>query len=550
MNFNPSWPPSNCRCNVHHIRPARARRVILETAYRVAGARHRGLPLWIALLLTAVSGPLLDAAFPDRSIWPLVFVGVGLNLIPLIGRGPCSAALLGFVGGMSFYLPLVSWSALYLGPLPWLALAVAESVFFALAAVAIALAYRWFPKAWPGFIGRYVLLPVTVGGLWTARELIAGVWPYGGFAWGRLAQSQSESPLAPLVAWVGIAGLGFLIVTCVAITIEAFRDRSIRTLTRVVVPATLFAAMVAVPAWPVESSGTLRVGAVQGNADAGYFAARSPGDNLRDHVAATAPLKGQDLDLLVWPENASDLDPLTSRQAAATLDEVSRSVSAPLLVGAITTRKGKFYNSALVWEAGRGATDIYDKKHPVPFGEYIPDRAFWEPLAPDLIGLVQRQYEIGKGDGVVNVAGIRAGVAICFDIADDALFDDMTRGGAQIVLAPTNNADFGRTDESAQQLAIARLRAIETGRTVVNISTVGTSAIIGPDGTTIDQVRPFTAAAMVAEVPLSTQTTPAMLLGNYLEFVVAAFGLASLILAFCWVERQGRASIAGANRYR
>ena len=488
--------------------------------------------MWVALLLAAISGPVLDAAFPDRSIWPLVFAGVALNLVSLIGRSSWSAALVGFVGGLSFYLPLVSWAALYLGTLPWLALAFLESAFFALAAVAIALAYRWFPRAWPGILGRYVLLPMIVGGLWTTRELIAGVWPYGGFAWGRLAQSQSESPLAPLVAWVGVAGLGFLIVTFVALAIEACRDRPIRIPTRVFTPVALLTAMLAVPAWPAATSGTLRVGAIQGNANAAYFAARSPGDNLRDHVAATAPLNGQDLDLLVWPENASDLDPLTSRQAATTLDEVSRSVNAPLVVGAITTRNGKFYNSALVWEAGRCATGIYDKKHPVPFGEYIPDRAFWKPLAPDLIGLVQRQYEIGKGNGVVNVAGIRAGAAICFDIADDALFDDMVRGGAQIILAPTNNADFGRTDESVQQLAIARLRAIETGRTVVNISTVGTSAIIGPDGATIDQVRPFTAAAMVADVPLSTQMTPAMLLGNYLEFAVAAFGLASLILAF------------------
>lgn len=504
--------------------------------------------MWIALLLAAISGPILDAAFPDRSIWPLVFAGVGLNLIPLIGRGPWSAASLGFVGGLSFYLPLVSWAALYLGPLPWFALAIVESVFFALAAVAIASAYRWFPKIWPGIFGTYVLLPVTVGGLWTTRELIAGVWPYGGFAWGRLAQSQSESPLAPLVAWVGIAGLGFLIVTCVAITIEAFRDRSIRTLIRVVVPGALLVAMVAVPAWPVETSGTLRVGAVQGNADAGYFAERASGDNLRDHVAATAPLKGRDLDLLVWPENAVDLDPLTSRQAAATLDEVSREVNAPLLVGAITTRNGKFYNSALAWEAGRGATDIYDKKHPVPFGEYIPDRAFWELLAPELIGLVQRQYEIGTGNGVVNVAGIRAGVAICFDIADDALFDDMIRGGAQIILAPTNNADFGRTDESVQQLAIARLRAIETGRTLVSISTVGTSAIIAPDGATIEQLDPFTAAAMMADVPLSTTETPAMLIGDYLEFAIAGFALALLAAAYMRFS-VGDARIAG-HRHR
>ena len=108
---------------------------------------------------------------------------------------------------------------------------------------------------------------------------------------------------------------------------------------------------------------------------------------------------------------------------------------------------------------------------------------------------------------------------------------DTVREGADLVFAPTNNADFGRTDESLQQLAIAHIRAIELGRSVVSISTVGTSAIIAPDGTILDELTWYTADAMVVDVPLGTSTTPAVLLGRQIEWGVSALGLIGLLLA-------------------
>ena len=101
---------------------------------------------------------------------------------------------------------------------------------------------------------------------------------------------------------------------------------------------------------------------------------------------------------------------------------------------------------------------------------------------------------------------------------------------AEIILAQTNNADFGTTDESVQQLAIARLRAIEAGRTVVNISTVGSSAIITPDGETLDSLPTWEAGAMVQTVPLSNTITPAMSLGRGIEWLVSGLGLAGFLL--------------------
>jgi apolipoprotein N-acyltransferase len=136
------------------------------------------------------------------------------------------------------------------------------------------------------------------------------------------------------------------------------------------------------------------------------------------------------------------------------------------------------------------------------------------------------------------------GISICFDITDDQQAFDMARDGAQIVFAQTNNADFGRTDESYQQLAIARLRAMEMGRTVINISTVGVSAIIAPDGSTIASLPRFTAGTIYETVPLTTTLTPAMLWGRAIEVVLAAGGLIGLAYIGGRAVTKRRASLA------
>ena len=501
--------------------------------------RPSRLPLWLAVPLAVASGVVLDAAFPDRGWWPLAFVGLGMLLAALIGQRVPESLLVGFAGGVTFYLVHVEWTSLYLGPVPWLALSIFEALFFAAGAALIALAYRVVPRVWGGTAGRLLLLPVVVAGLWTAREGIASAWPYGGFAWGRLVLSQAESPFAPLTAWLGFAGVSFVVAFVTAVIVECVRATGSAARWRVAVAVATVAVVLAVPAWPLTTSGTVRIGAVQGNGKAGYFDARQPGDVLRSQLEATRPLLGERVDMLVWPEGANDLDPTRSPDVANALDQVSRAFGAPLVTNTVTVRDGRFYNTSLVWQAGEGVTGSYDKRHPVPFGEYVPDRSFWEPFAPDLIGLIQREYTPGTRPNVLEVDGIRAGFAICFDIVDDQLATDMIDGGAQVILAQTNNADFGHTDENEQQLAIARLRAIELGRGLVNISTVGSSQILAPDGRTIAHIEPYVPGHMIADVPLGTGITPAAVLSRGIEVLVSGFALAVAAIA-AWTTRSRR----------
>lgn len=443
--------------------------------------------------------------------------------------------LVGAVSGFAFYGTLIEWLTVYLGIVPWLALTLVQVIYTALGGVLIALAWRWVPQAWPGVAGRLVLTPAVVAAVWTVRETVSSNFPWGGFAWGRLAHSQAEGPLAHWAAWVGFSGLTFLIAWFAAALVAAVIEREVELLYRGIATAGASVALLIWPAVPIATTGSITVAAVQGNSNSGLFASYERGQILQDHYAATSPLfdRNLDLDVVVWPENASDLDPLRNPDAAAMLDVVSRRLDAPLVVGTITYDEDteRTFNSVLLWKAGEGATGQYDKVNPVPFAEYLPAREFFYPLAPSLFDLVPRDFSFGERDAVIDINGVTAGISICFDIVHDDFVARQLDEGAEVMLAPTNNADFGQTDQGIQQLAIARLRAIEAGRSLVNISTVGASAIVLPDGSTLEALPRFQPGTMVQEVPLSDTVTPANALGRTLEWGVILFGLMSIGLA-------------------
>ena len=496
------------------------------------------LPLWATLVVAAASGPIMDAGFPDKGFWPLTFLGIGLVLVSLVGRRNASALLVAFVASLSFYFTHISWATLFLGLLPMTALSILESLFAAVGCLAITLAYRWMPRVWPGVWGRIALLPVAIAGIWTAREAWSAVWPYGGFSWGRAAMSQSDSPFSPLFGWLGISGVSFMMVLLIAVSIECIRVIGAPRLARATVPVGLAAVLLFIPAWQVPSDGSLRVAAVQGAGKAGYFDGSTANELLQAQLDATVPLFGEKVDVVLWPEGSTFADPMTDRYTGQTFDYVSEQMDAPLIAQGVTSRNGLFYNTAMLWKAGKGAIDFYDKRHPVPFGEYIPDRAFWRPFAPDLIDLIGREYTPGTTDMVFDVNGVTAGINICFDIVDDQILTESVREGARVIFASSNNADFGMTDESAQQLAIARIRAMELGRSVVNISTVGLSAVIAPDGRIVQQLPWYTPGTMVQDVALSNTITPAVTAGRQLEWFVSVLGIASIIIAGFAVRRR------------
>jgi apolipoprotein N-acyltransferase len=495
------------------------------------------MPLPAAFAAAAAGGAVLDGAFPDKNWWPLAFLGIGLILAALPGRRAGAAFSVGLVAGVSFYGFHIQWVALFLGPVPITALVLLQALLFAAGCTAITLAYRWLPQLWPGPWGACLGVPAVVAAVWCAREEVSSTWPYGGFSWGRAAMSQSTSPLRESFAWLGISGVGFVMVLVVAMILQIVSTRALRHPSRWIAPVAAATLLVGLPAWPIAQTGTMRVGAVQGNGPAGYFDDSNPGDLTQAQVDATTPLLDERLDAVLWPEGATDRSPLDDDDTAATFDAIAQATAAPLIGWAITERDGKTYNTEIQWEPGAGPVDFYDKKHPVPFGEYVPDRAFWRSLAPDLVDMVARDYTPGTTDPIFDISGVPVGISICFDIVDDDVLRQSVTEGAQVLFSSSNNADFGRSDQSAQQLAIAQIRAIELGRSVVNISTVGRSAVIAPDGSISKELPWHAPGALIADVPLANSVTPAARWGGEIETALAVLGFGSLIGAFLVLHR-------------
>src|SRR5690606_34631175 len=247
----------------------------------------------------------------------------------------------------------------------------------------------------------------------------------------------------------------------------------------------LVLASLMIPLDTVAQDGALRVGAVQGNVpEPGRLDAVGERRQVLDnHVAGTRALLDQvapgELDVVLWPENGTDIDPQVDEEAARLIDDVAQEVAAPMLVGTVQyPPTGGRYNTAVLWEPGVGPVATYSKQRPAPFAEYIPMRSFVRHFS-DAVDLVTRDMLPGPEPGVVPMHSPRLertvvlGDVICFEVAYDAIVREAVAEGGELLVVQTNNASFGWSDESTQQLAMSRLRAIEHGRATVQISTVG-----------------------------------------------------------------------------
>ncbi|MDF2805313.1 MAG: apolipoprotein N-acyltransferase [Cellulosimicrobium sp.] len=506
----------------------------------------------LTLLLALAGGLVTDAAFPDRGWWPLAFVGVAALFWALRRDGARWGFLVGLVWGLAFFLPHLWWANYATETVPWVALSVMEACFVAVLGAAWVWARRWSwlaARPWAQAVGFAVLFV----GVEQARTEV----PFGGFPWGRLAFSQADSPLGR-AAWLGGEALVSLLValagSLLAVAVLALvRRRDV--VTGAVVPVAVAGALVVAPLFvPLDTraeAGTLAVGAVQGNVGEpglGSFANRA--EVLNNHLQGTLALLDQvepgDLDVVLWPENGSDLDPQTTPDVARAIDDAAREVGAPILVGAQEyPETGGRYNVSLLWEPGAGVVDRYAKQHPAPFGEYIPLRPLLRVFS-DQVDRVSIDMIPGTETGVVDLASERLGrtvplgVVICFEVAYDGLVNDAVDAGAEVLVVPTNNASFGYTAESTQQLAMSRLRAVATGRATVQVSTVGVSGVIAPDGALLQSTGLFTADQLVADLPLRTSLTPAVRAGDWPGRVVELLALGLLAAGVASAVRERR----------
>lgn len=540
----------------------------------------------MTLLLAVASGVALWAAFPDVGAWPLAFVSVALLYAALrrdTGRAAGWNALVGLVAGLTFWLPHVWWARYATDAVPWIALATLESLFLALfgAVWTWARRLRWVRRRAAVRVAAFAVVLVAVE-QWRSEV------PFGGFPWGRLAWTVAGAPTGQ-AAWLGgtvlvsllVAAAGVLLALAVGRAVAAVRSRRGGLLGAcgalaagallVVGPAALpvpgdphvVPAGAAAHAGTVVDAGTraaeagvLRAGAVQGNvSEPGLGAFANRAEVLNNHLDGTRAIAaeqdagtygsapGDAVDVVLWPENGSDLDPQVTPDVAAQIDDAAAAVGAPVLVGAQEfPDTGGRYNVALLWEPGQGVTERYAKQHPAPFGEYIPMRDLLRHLS-DQVDRVSTDMIAGDEPAVIHLPAdgrdVPIATVICFEVAYDEIVRDAVARGAEVLVVPTNNASFGYTAESTQQLAMTRLQAITTGRAAVQVSTVGVSGVVAPDGTVVARTGLFTADHLVTDLPLRTSLTPAVQAGYWPGWVVGA-GAAALVTAGLVLGRRER----------
>ena len=498
--------------------------------------------LLVRLAAALAGGGLLCLAFPTFDVWVAAPLALALMAWAWSGVGTWRGFLLGTASGLVFFVPTLSWSGIYVGSAPWLALSTLQALFFGIGGAL----YGWLTRD-----GR--VRPLAFALAWVVAEGLRARAPYGGFPWLKLAFGQADSPFGRLVALGGPPLVGFVIALTaglLALAVQrlvAARREGRRMPVRgvalpVAVALVLALAGLAVP-MPTDGPPAQFLG-VQGNVPRpglDFNAERRA--VLDNHVAATLAAqrdveagRAPKPDLVVWPENASDIDPLRNPDAKAEILDTVQRLDRPLLVGGLLEEPpGYVSNVALLFEPGKGNTDRYVKRHPVPFAEYIPNRGFWRFFSSE-VDLVTRDFVQGPEPGVFTVTAqdgrpIRAGLAICFEVAYDDIMRDVVTSGANVLVVQTNNATFGYTAESPQQLAISRVRAMEFGRSVVHVSTVGQSALITPDGTAHQVTSLFTQAVVRGALPLRDATTLATAVGEAPEWVAAAALLVLLVVS-------------------
>jgi apolipoprotein N-acyltransferase len=506
-----------------------------------------GLRLRWALLVALAGGLLLAVSFPPVGIWPLAPLGVALLTVALAGRNLRASFACGLVFGVAFFFPLLSW-VINVWWFAWTALALGSAVILAVLAIAQRLLLRL-----PGW-------PVAVAGWWVSLEALRDRFPFGGFPWGRLAMSQASAPTAGWAAVGGAPVLSFVVALVGAslawLILSALGRRPVlRALAlpalAVVVTAGLAAAGGLLPVDPTAGAKTAEVAAIQGNVPR----ARNLPEELNDtevtgnHTRATEQLAAQVKagrkpapDLVIWPENSTDLDPFLYPAIHQQITSALGAIGRPILVGEVLNSPQ--LNVGQLWTPGAGAGAIYAKRQLVPFGEYIPWRGFVSQLT-SLTGLVPTDFVPGHSAVVFRTGAIRLGDVICYEVGFDRLVRSEVTAGANLLTVQTNDADFeidGQTGESEQQLAMARIRAVESDRAVVVASTTGVSAIIAPDGHLITHSGTWQQAVLEAKVPLITHRTWADDAGAWPEWTIVGLTALALLAAAAGYRRGPRRS--------
>lgn len=398
-------------------------------------------------------------------------------------------------------LLILYWSGAYVGVLPWVALSLLQTLYF-------------LPI---GILARFSNnIPLLISSILVMEEVKAR-FPFGGFSWTRIAFSQINSPLASIVTIGGVLSLSFATLLLAYLLITKKKSVAYVLLSLSILPS-----LVSVIQDSSEEK-SLRFTAIQGGTPSKGldFNSRAMGV-LNMHLAESYRSVKGDEDLIIWPENAIDIDPLENAIVREKINELIKRTNVPLLGGAVLSEGPT--NAAMLFREDGSIGSIYIKRYLTPFGEYIPLRSISEFLSP----YAERvdDFEPGQVLKIHSVSGSKVSSIICFEIINDGIVREAARSSGLMVVH-TNSATFAGTAEGDQQLAITRLRALEHNREIVSISTTGPSAIITARGEVIKSLKDGEIGSLSGEALILSKISISDYLGGFAPVI-------TLIISLLW----------------
>lgn len=476
---------------------------------------------WLGPILAVAGGLLIGGSMPPIGIWPLAIVGLMLVERAVAGSAMPERFRRGWLAGVAVLAPTTWWMRELTLP-GWI---IASLVLGAMLGLALA--------AVPPHAGRWLAFPSG----WVLFEAIRSRWPFGGVPLSTLAVGQVGGPFAP-VSRVGATLMVAAVTAAASVGLAALIARHPRAAfaAAATVAAALTVAMVAPEG--VGTGRTLEADIVQGGGPQGTQAIDTDSREVfRRHLTASRRARSR-ADLVVWPEDVVDVTaPFAGSAEAAQLEVLSRRIEGVLVVGVTAQTGARFTNEAIAFADG-ALEDRVGKERRVPFGEYVPFRSVIEPLAPD--ALPRRDAIVSRGPAVLDTSVARLGVVISWEVFFPDRAREGIRNGGQLLLNPTNGSSFTGTQVQAQQVASSRLRAIETGRWVLQAAPTGFSAVIDPGGRVLARTGVSEQSVLRATVELRAGRTWAVAFGDW-PMIAVAVGL----LIVGWIlARRGQAVVS------
>jgi len=474
-------------------------------------------------LLALLGGLVLAAAFEPVGWSGLMPPGIAALVFSVRGLRPGRAWIPSLLFGITFTYAVMVWMR-SVGTDAWIAMCALEASFFV--PLGLGLSWSMRRREWPVWAALW----------WVGIETWRSGFPFSGMPFGRLVFATADTPWADALPWIGMTGVSFLVAltgTTLAWLLLHLRHPSRTAYAVLAVLAAVTLAPVLVP-FQVQESGTTTVAAVQGDVPGtGLDVVAVNREVTANHVrltrelaAAVAAGEQAQPDFVVWPENSTAVDPFADPDVNAGIVAATAAIGVPVIVGAVADDPlddSQVLNQGIVFRPGFGSGDRYTKRHPVPYGEYIPFRGSLIPESYGKLRMVPRDMVRGTSLEPIRVGDVLVADAICFDVAYDEGIGGQVARGAELVTVQTSNALFSRTGQLAQQFEISRLRALETGRWVVVAAINGISGVVRPDGVVVASVPARGQEVLVETIGLSTTITPAVRLGVWPGRLVLVF---------------------------